>query len=113
MATVMDQSGHHADCFNAWRRASASHGIRDRLRTVLDYLVSLEWHGTFEGGGFGVGADVDLSGMFRLDWKPISHFGIAAGYNILYFKVTDTLRSRTFEVTQTMHGPILGIGFYF
>jgi hypothetical protein len=74
---------------------------------------TLEFHGTFEGGGFGVGADVDLSGMFRLDWKPVSHFGIAAGYNILYFKVTDTLRSRTFEVTQTIHGPILGIGLYF
>jgi hypothetical protein len=74
---------------------------------------TLEFHGTFEGGGFGVGSDVDLSGMLRVDWKPVSHFGITAGYNVLYFKVTDTLVNRTFEVKQTMHGPILGIGVYF
>jgi hypothetical protein len=74
---------------------------------------TLELHGTFEGGGFGVGSDVDLSGMLRFDWKPISHFGITAGYNILYFKVSDTLRNREFVVKQTMYGPILGIGFYF
>jgi hypothetical protein len=51
--------------------------------------------------------------MFRIDWKPVTHFGIAAGYNVLYFKVSDTLRDRTFVVKQTMHGPLLGIGFYF
>ena len=74
---------------------------------------TLEFHGTFEGGGFGVGSDVDLSSMLRVDWKPVSHFGVTAGYNILYFKVTDTLRNREFVVKQTMHGPILGIGLYF
>jgi hypothetical protein len=51
--------------------------------------------------------------MLRVDWKPVSHFGVTAGYNILYFKVTDTLRNREFVVKQTMHGPILGIGLYF
>jgi hypothetical protein len=90
-------------------------GVWDPLIGIGWHRVGrkLEWHGTFEGGGFGAGADVDLSGMFRIDWKPVTHFGIAAGYNVLYFKVSDTLGNRTFVVKQTMHGPLLGIGFYF
>ena len=74
---------------------------------------TLEVHATFEGGGFGVGTDVELAGMFRLDWKPVRHFGLTAGYNYLYFKVEDELRNRTFTVKQTLHGPIVGIGIYF
>ena len=73
----------------------------------------LELHATFEGGGFGVGSDVDLSGTIRLDWKPTTHFGIAAGYGLLYFKLEDTVLDRTFTAKQTMHGPLAGIGFYF
>jgi len=74
---------------------------------------TLEVHAAFEGGGFGVGSDVELGGSFRLDWKPIRHFGITGGYNYLYFKVENELRNRTFTVNQTLHGPTLGIGFYF
>jgi hypothetical protein len=73
----------------------------------------IDWHAVFEGGGFGVGADVDLGGVLRFDWKPTSHFGLTAGYNFLYLKVSDTVASRTFTVKQTLHGPLLGIGFYF
>jgi hypothetical protein len=74
---------------------------------------AVDWHVTFEGGGFGVGADVDLGAAFRLDWRPVRHFGITAGYNFFYFKVTDEVRDREFVVKQTLHGPLLGIGFYF
>ena len=73
----------------------------------------LEWHGTIEGGGFGAGADVDFATGLRLDWKPIPHFGITGGYYFLYLKGTDTVRAREFTYKQTMHGPTLGIGFYF
>ena len=73
----------------------------------------VDWHVTFEGGGFGVGADVDLSTTVRFDWRPFSHFGLTAGYNFLYFKVTDAVRERPFTVKQTLHGPLLGIGLYF
>jgi hypothetical protein len=73
----------------------------------------LELHATFEGGGFGVGSDVDLSGGFHLDWKPTTHFGIVAGYSLLYFEIENTVADRTFTAKQTMHGPIVGIGFYF
>lgn len=74
---------------------------------------ALDFHATFEGGGFGVGSDVDLSGAVRLDWKPTTHFGIAAGYSLLYMKFSHTERERTFTAKQTMHGPTLGIGLYF
>jgi hypothetical protein len=77
------------------------------------YGTKLETHTTFEGGGFGVGADIELAGTFRVDWKPVTHFGLTAGYSFLYFKVEDELRNRTFTVKQTLHGPILGIGLYF
>ena len=95
----------------------------ERKPGLWDPLIGVGWHhaagnkldlhATFEGGGFGVGADVDLSGSVRLDWKPTTHFGIAAGYSLLYFKLEDTVLDRTFTAKQTMHGPVLGIGFYF
>ena len=47
------------------------------------------------------------------DWKPTTHFGITAGYNLLYFKLSHTVGDRTFTAKQTLHGPIVGIGFYF
>jgi hypothetical protein len=73
----------------------------------------LEWHGVFEGGGFGAGSDVDLSGTFRLDWKPVTHFGLTGGYSLLYFKVSQDVANQTFIAKNTFSGPIVGIGFYF
>lgn len=75
--------------------------------------TKLEFHGTFEGGGFGVGSDSDFSGSLRLDWKPAAHFGLTGGYNYLYFKVSDEVLGKTFIAKQTMHGPLVGIGLYF
>ena len=75
--------------------------------------TSLDLHVTFEGGGFGVGADVDIGTAVRLDWKPTTHFGIAAGYSLLYFKLSNTVGDRTFTAKQTLHGPVVGIGLYF
>jgi hypothetical protein len=73
----------------------------------------LEWHASFDGGGFGVGADVDIGAGFRIDWKPIPHFGVAVGYDFLYLKLSDDVRSRTLTVKMSFHGPTVGIGFYF
>jgi hypothetical protein len=89
---------------------------------LWDPLVGLGWHhegetlevhATLEGGGFGVGADVDASGAIRADWKPLRHFGLTAGYTFLYFKASDDVAGKTFSFEQTLHGPILGIGLYF
>jgi hypothetical protein len=90
---------------------------------IWDPLVGLGWHGalgsrwtlqvTGEGGGFGAGADVDLAGGVRADLKLATHFGLTAGYHVLYLKLSDTVLERTFEVKQTLHGPIFGLGLYF
>ena len=90
---------------------------------IWDPLVGLGWHGELgsrwmlavvgEGGGFGAGADVDLSASVRADWKIAKHVGLTFGYSALYLKLSDTVLQRTFEVKQTMHGPVLGLGLYF
>jgi len=74
---------------------------------------TLEWHAAFDGGGFGVGADVDLGASFSLDWKPIPHFGLTGGYNFLYLKVGDTVVNRDLTLKMTVHGPMVGFGLYF
>ena len=38
-------------------------------------------------------ADVDVGASLRVDWKPISHFGLTVGYDLLYLKV-DSVASR-------------------
>jgi hypothetical protein len=73
----------------------------------------VEWHASFDGGGFGVGSDVDLSGGLRVDWKPVRHFGLTAGYNVLYLKVSDDVAGRTVTIEPLMHGPAFGFGLYF
>jgi hypothetical protein len=99
----------------AGRQFERKPGFWDPLLGVAWHKAGnkLDWHASFEGGGFGVGADVDISAAIRLDWKPLTHFGITAGYNLLYFKLSHTLADRTFTAKQTLHGPLVGIGFYF
>jgi hypothetical protein len=90
---------------------------------IWDPLVGLAWHGTLgsrwemhvsgEGGGFGVGADVDLSATARADWKIARHVGLTFGYSVLYLKISDTVGSRTLTVKQTLQGPVMGLGLYF
>jgi len=72
-----------------------------------------EWHAAFDGGGFGAGADVDLGASFSVDWKPIPHFGLTAGYNLLYLKISDTVVNRDVTMKMTVHGPTVGFGLYF
>ena len=95
----------------------------ERKPGLWDPLIGVGWHhqagnkldlhATFEGGGFGVGADSDFSAGARLDWKPTTHFGIVAGYSLLTFKLSHTVGDRTFTAKQTIHGPTVGIGLYF
>ena len=59
----------------------------------------------FEGGGFGVGSDSEYGASFRVDWKPVRHFGLTAGYSLLNFKISQDVANRTFVAKQTLHGP--------
>jgi hypothetical protein len=89
---------------------------------VWDPLIGVGWHlerkhvevhASLEGGGFGVGADSDIGGTFRVDLKPIEWFGVTGGYSFLKFKVSDEVANKTFVAEQTLHGPVVGIGLYF
>ena len=50
---------------------------------------------------------------FRLDWKPLRHFGLTAGSNYLRLKFSHEVAGKTLEATQTLSGPVVGIGLYF
>jgi hypothetical protein len=90
-------------------------GVWDPLVGVAWHRVrpKVEWHASFEGGGFGVGSDVDLGGQVRIDWKPVRHFGLTAGYSFAYLKITDTVLGREVTVKPMLNGPAFGIGLYF
>ena len=96
-------------------RFSRKPGVWDPLVGIGWHRVNpkVEWHASFEGGGFGVGADVDLGATFRVDWKPVRHFGVAGGYNFMYLKVSDSVSGRTVIVKPTVQGPSVGFGLYF
>ena len=96
-------------------RFSRKPGVWDPLAGVGWHRVNpkVEWHASFEGGGFGVGADVDLGATLRVDWKPVRHFGLAGGYNFMYLKLSDTIAGREVIVKPTVHGPSVGFGLYF
>ncbi len=90
---------------------------------IWDPLVGLAWHSDLgsrwtlhvigEGGGFGVGADLDLLGSVRADWKMFKYVGLTFGYTALRLELSNTVLERTLEVKQTLHGPTLGLGLYF
>ncbi len=96
-------------------RLSRKPGVWDPIVGIGWHRVrqKVEWHAAFEGGGFGAGADVDLGASLSVDWKPVPHFGLTAGYNLLYLKVSDSVASRELTMKITAHGPTVGIGLYF
>ena len=73
----------------------------------------LEVHAGLDVGGFGAGAEIDFGLMGRLDWKPFRHFGLTAGYSYRHLEFEDEVAGKTLKVTQSMSGPVAGIGIYF
>lgn len=110
-------------------RAELGDGREARTKPGLwDPMIGVDWrhlvtrrlqlNAAFEGGGFGVGTDVDISGSIHADWEFAPHVVLNAGYGFLYFKATVAKVSvgsleREFITKQTMHGPRVGIGFSF
>ncbi|HMF95756.1 MAG TPA: hypothetical protein VKE96_15755 [Vicinamibacterales bacterium] len=92
-----------------------------------DPMIGVEWRqragnwifdANFQGGGFGVGTDVDTSAEFHAGWRVIPHTEIRLGYTFLYYKLTVADVSigsfqRTLISSQTLHGPIVGFGIVF
>jgi hypothetical protein len=76
----------------------------------------LTMHG--DGGGFGVGSEVDANAFVTLDWRMARHFGLTLGYALTYFRLEDTVLDstrleRTLELGATFHGPIIGFKLLF
>lgn len=89
-------------------------GMTYRLPMGRHWLMTV--HG--DGGGFGVGSDIDSNAFVTLDWRMVDHFGLTLGYSLLYFRLedrwTDSTRiEKSFKLGTTLHGPIVGFKLLF
>jgi len=71
-----------------------------------------------DGGGFGVGSEIDVNASVTLDWRMARHFGLTLGYGLLYFRLeeewVDNARfEKTLELGTTLHGAIIGFKLLF
>ncbi len=96
-------------------------------KALYDPLVGVDWRGragkfifegNFQGGGFGVGTDADVTGEFDVNWRFTPHTDLRLGYGFFYYKITsDPIAigsfTRTLVSSQTLNGPILGFGIVF
>jgi hypothetical protein len=98
---------------------SRSPSLTDPMFGVLwKHRFTRKWElrGNVEGGGFGVGSDEDISARAQADWEFIRHVGVTFGWELLHVKFSKTfpdLDNRTFSASQTMNGPMFGLGIYF
>jgi hypothetical protein len=91
-------------------------------------MIGVDWRGrvsskwsidtNFQGGGFGVGTDVDLSGEFNASRHFGNHFDLRLGWDVLHYKMTLAdvgigAYQRTLVSTQTLNGPSFGFGIVF
>jgi hypothetical protein len=100
---------------------SAKPGIWDPLIGVSwTHQLGRQWmlKAHVDGGGFGVGSDVDVGASVRADWRFARHFGVTLGAEGLHLQLSSnileqTSRSRTLKFRQTLYGPMFGFGIYF
>jgi hypothetical protein len=89
-------------------------GMTYRVPMGEHWLLTM--HG--DGGGFGVGSEVDVNASVTLDWRMARHFGLTLGYGLLYFRLEDewvdnARFEKTLELGTTLHGPIIGFKLLF
>jgi hypothetical protein len=96
-------------------------------KVLWDPLIGVDWRqragrwvldANLQGGGFGVGTDVDVSGEVHANWRLIPHTELRLGYTLLYYKMTIAevnigAFQRTLVSSQSLHGPIAGFGIVF
>jgi len=98
---------------------------------VWDPLVGVDWRRKFgrklfvqiraDGGGFGVGSDVDVDLEARVEWRFAKHFGLLGGYEALHYQISgtvyetvgDLVLKHPWQLRQTYNGPLMGFGIYF
>ena len=69
--------------------------------------------GHVDGGGFGVGSDLDIGASASADWRFAKHFGMTMGGAYLHFENSNTVLTKTLTIKPTMYGPTFGFGIYF
>ena len=69
--------------------------------------------GHFDGGGFGVGSDLDIGASAAANWRFARHFGMEMGGAYLHLENSNTVLTRTLTIKPTMYGPTFGFGIYF
>ncbi len=79
-------------------------------RRPLGQKWRLRIHG--DGGGFGVGNDVSVSGTASTEWRFARHFGVLFGYGFLYFRDSGVIVGQPFKIKETLHGPMFGFGIH-
>ena len=96
-------------------------------KALYDPLIGANWRGRtgkfifeadFQGGGFGVGTDRDVSGEMDVNWRFTPHTDLRFGYGFFNYKIsTDPISigslQRPLVSSQTLHGPVLGFGIVF
>jgi hypothetical protein len=96
-------------------------------KALYDPLVGIDWRrragsfiveGNFQGGGFGVGTDADVSSEINASWRFTPHTDIRVGYGFFYYKISsDPIAigsfSRSLVTSQTLHGPTVGFAIVF
>jgi len=118
-----------ADLHAEVQRPSSGTTIEGTAKPVLwDPLIGVDWRGRLgdrwrlalnaQGGGFGVGTDLDVSAEAYASWRLLKHFEIRGGYTVVHYKMTIATvdvasGSRTLVSRQTLHGPEIGIGIPF
>lgn len=66
-----------------------------------------------DGGGFGVGSDVDIAATGRAEWQFVRHVGLTFGYGGMHLSNSFNTPQGSLSISPTLHGPIFGIGVYF
>jgi hypothetical protein len=66
-----------------------------------------------DGGGFGIGSDVDVTAAARAEWQFARHFGITMGYGVMHLSDSSTVDGKTLKISPTLHGPTIGLGIFF
>jgi hypothetical protein len=99
-----------------WDPGRWSPAVGATFRPVLSKRWRLFAH--IDRGGLGVNDVSTTNGEARIEWRPISHLAITAGYAFCTTTLDGTLFENTavarpVHLQQTLHGPVAGIGIPF
>lgn len=78
-------------------------------RVNLAFNRQVAWRTEASIGGFGAGSDLTWTAQSFIDWRFHERIELNVGYRALYYD----FENDDFELDLTMHGPWIGMSFYF